>query len=675
MPFLTRIPDIRPYISKFRPRKLLVGVLTHYLAARKMEIRTVTSLKRWSCQDQDLPAPQQIKNIHVYDFDNTLFMSPLPNNQIWSGMAMSQLSRQDGFVNGGWWHDSRILAATGKGLEHEESRAWEGWWNEDIVSLVKLSMRQKDALNVLLTGRSESDFAHLIKRMLASKQLDFDMICLKPEVGPRNQRFPTTMIFKQALLDDLLHTYTAAEELRIYEDRLKHVDLFRSHFDKLNRSLINTVEPSPRMPFKAEVVEVSEVATTLDPVTEIQEVQRMINDHNASVSQGAPTQSGRQCIKRNVRYTGYLLSQSATDLLLSVVRLPSDNNIRVLANSILITSRPCSRPILEKVGGVGNTVRWRVTSVGSFGDKIWGATVKPIPESTRVFTENRPATIVLALRRSARPADVTNIRHWQPLSPEERHEFDTVVGEKVLLQIEEEARAKPQWQRLPWFNSKRKFAGYTDEMDVDPSPASTSGPERFSRLEAPTAPAGHGGLTTHHHHHHHHQHQLPPKPPASYRDENMPPAHHHHHHQHQPQQQQHHRYQQNPSANSRGRGVGRGNRGGGSYRGARGDRGGAGGGGRGRHRGSGAPYSYRSLDDSPMERNHPDTSLSASSYSLDGAGDARRGSDAIGVGIGTGGHNVTVNGNGTPGEVPGPGVMLRYHQDGAPGGIDDMQYN
>ena len=123
---------------------------------------------------------------------------------------MSQLSRQDGFVNGGWWHDSRILAATGKGLEHEESRAWEGWWNEDIVcrllvwigcwaeligsvkvSLVKLSMRQKDALNVLLTGRSESDFAHLIKRMLASKQLDFDMICLKPEVGPRNQRFPS----------------------------------------------------------------------------------------------------------------------------------------------------------------------------------------------------------------------------------------------------------------------------------------------------------------------------------------------------------------------------------------------------------------------------------------------------------------------------------------------------
>jgi len=33
----------------------------------------------------------------------------------------------------GWWHDSRILAATGLGMEAEEQRAWEGHWNEAIV--------------------------------------------------------------------------------------------------------------------------------------------------------------------------------------------------------------------------------------------------------------------------------------------------------------------------------------------------------------------------------------------------------------------------------------------------------------------------------------------------------------------------------------------------------------
>jgi hypothetical protein len=32
---------------------------------------TVTALKRWSCDDRDLPAVNAIKAIHVYDFDNT----------------------------------------------------------------------------------------------------------------------------------------------------------------------------------------------------------------------------------------------------------------------------------------------------------------------------------------------------------------------------------------------------------------------------------------------------------------------------------------------------------------------------------------------------------------------------------------------------------------------------
>lgn len=32
---------------------------------------TPTALKRWSCQDRQLPSVDQIKAIHVYDFDNT----------------------------------------------------------------------------------------------------------------------------------------------------------------------------------------------------------------------------------------------------------------------------------------------------------------------------------------------------------------------------------------------------------------------------------------------------------------------------------------------------------------------------------------------------------------------------------------------------------------------------
>lgn len=37
----------------------------------KAAYHTVTALKRWSCDDKDLPAVSAIKSIHVYDFDNT----------------------------------------------------------------------------------------------------------------------------------------------------------------------------------------------------------------------------------------------------------------------------------------------------------------------------------------------------------------------------------------------------------------------------------------------------------------------------------------------------------------------------------------------------------------------------------------------------------------------------
>lgn len=150
-----------------------------------------------------------------------MFGSPTPNKQIWNGPTIGQLSAPDLFLNGGWWHDSSLLAATGLGIEEEEPRAWKGWWNEQIVTLVELSMQQKDALSVLLTGRSESGFAELIKRMVRSKKLDFDMVCLKPAIGPANQKFKSTMEFKQELLKDIVYTYKNAEEIRVYEDRVK----------------------------------------------------------------------------------------------------------------------------------------------------------------------------------------------------------------------------------------------------------------------------------------------------------------------------------------------------------------------------------------------------------------------------------------------------------------------
>lgn len=89
------------------------------------------------------------------------------------------------------------------------------------VDLVDLSIKQTDALTVLMTGRGEANFADLIKKIVKSKNLVFDMICLKPQVGPSNQTFLSTMKYKQAVLRDLIYTYKDADEIKVYEDRPK----------------------------------------------------------------------------------------------------------------------------------------------------------------------------------------------------------------------------------------------------------------------------------------------------------------------------------------------------------------------------------------------------------------------------------------------------------------------
>ncbi|KAF2267629.1 hypothetical protein CC78DRAFT_530722 [Lojkania enalia] len=425
---------------------------------------TVTSLKRWSCDDKNLPPVADIKAIHVYDFDNTLFASPLPNRQIWNGPTVGELASPDVFLNGGWWHDSSILAATGEGVEKEEPRAWKGWWNESVVSLVELTIQQKDALSVLLTGRSESGFAELIRRIVKSKQLDFDMICLKPAIGPANQKFRSTMEFKQELLKDIVHTYKDAEEIRVYEDRVKHTKGFRDFFFQFNKDLMSGQIPQSRKPFVADVVQVTENATQLDPVSEVAEVQRMINSHNALVKAGdAPLGTTPYQIKKTVFYTGYMIPASMTDKLTSLVKLPQgtpESEIRYLANSILITPKPCPKSILDKVGGIGAKVMWKVTGVSCFENKLWAARVEPVPKSQKFYSENPIPTVVLAIRKGGRPADAGRIVNWQPVPDEQAYMFESVVGEKVLLRIEEEQANESEWESyFPNKSHKRQHEG------------------------------------------------------------------------------------------------------------------------------------------------------------------------------------------------------------------------
>ncbi|KAK4992985.1 hypothetical protein LTR50_000691 [Elasticomyces elasticus] len=463
--------------------------------------RTITSLRRWSCQDKQLPSVEVVKAIHIYDFDNTLFASPLPNKQIWNAATLGHLQALASFANGGWWHDSSILASTGDGVEVEEPRAWDGWWNESIVSLVQLSMQQADTLTVLLTGRSQKGFADLVSRMVKSRSLEFNMVCLKPAVGPNSQRFHSTMAFKQELLKEMVYTYREAEELRIYEDRPNHTKAFRGFFATMNRGLLVKDPPPPRQPITVTVIQVAESVTSLDPVTEVAGVQRMINSHNAAVLNGvAPPKSVPLQIKRTVFYTGYIVSPADTERLIALVQHPpgqkiSENDIRYLANNILITPRPAPKSILDKTDGLGSTMRWRVVGLAAHQSRVWAARVEPVNPSAKVYTENMHPFIVLALGRGAKPHDAERIKNWQPVPSEQALEFETTIGEKILLRVEEERQGEDDWESK--FPVKEVGRKHPREEDFPPlgsdrqPPAKREAPQQRANNE--NRRGGHGG--------------------------------------------------------------------------------------------------------------------------------------------------------------------------------------
>ena len=221
----------------------------------------------------------------------------------------------------------------------------------------------------------------------------------------------------------------------------------------------------------AEVIQVADATTTLDPITETAEVQRMINFHNASLrAQNLPANaaSDRLQLKRTVFFTGYLISPSDTANLVTLVTSSlSDSELRFLANNILITPRPAQKSILDKVGGLGAKQIWQVTGTAVFENKIWAARVTPIPSSASYYTDNPIPVIVLALRKNARPADASRIHNWQPVPSDKQMVFETVVGEKVQLRVEKEIDGEVEFDSLFASSEQRPFVGKRKQAHED----------------------------------------------------------------------------------------------------------------------------------------------------------------------------------------------------------------
>ena len=136
--------------------------------------------------------------IHAYDFDGTLFKSPL---------------RPKWWPNGKtWWTHPKSLDAPCVPEKPDSS-----WWNESVVSEAKQSIANPNVYAVLCTGRPDGigGFRWRVPELLQGKGLHFDKVILNPG-GPDTDRYKA-MVVKQLLI-----RFPEAQALHIWDDKSKN---------------------------------------------------------------------------------------------------------------------------------------------------------------------------------------------------------------------------------------------------------------------------------------------------------------------------------------------------------------------------------------------------------------------------------------------------------------------
>ncbi|KAI9302311.1 hypothetical protein BJ944DRAFT_251607 [Cunninghamella echinulata] len=191
----------------------------------------------------------------VFDFDSTLFLSPLLSSNLWDHHLINAITTEYLF-GPGFWRDIRTLQLANND-NHKETlinTKWDGYWNEMIVEKVKQAMQQPDTLTVLLTGRRAYPFAPLINQMLACKGLFFDILGYRPDPflpnitattddeqqqhdNDNNKRmkdvFLSTMDFKSAFILHLKTKIPSLKEIIMWDDRPSQLPILNQFVNQL----------------------------------------------------------------------------------------------------------------------------------------------------------------------------------------------------------------------------------------------------------------------------------------------------------------------------------------------------------------------------------------------------------------------------------------------------------
>ncbi|KAG2187546.1 hypothetical protein INT44_005235 [Umbelopsis vinacea] len=218
--------------------------------------------------------------LDIFDFDSTLFMSPLMSHIC--SKTLNSIVLAEGAIGPGWWRDINSLTL-GDNTKLQQS-AWDSYWNDEVVEEARRSIEDSNKLTVMLTGRRVHPFGKIITSMLEAKGLQFDIVALRPDpvdlieegtlFNSGIQAFNNTMEFKKTFLLDVMQREPSLRRIVMYDDRKNHVAKFEQWIDQL---VAQGVLDSGK------VFHIVSPPRGFDPGRELACMKRIIDEHNKRV--------------------------------------------------------------------------------------------------------------------------------------------------------------------------------------------------------------------------------------------------------------------------------------------------------------------------------------------------------------------------------------------------------
>ena len=369
------------------------------------------------------------ENLLVFDFDSTLFRSPLPNPKLWSSKLIGKL------ISDCWWfNDERTLSAP-----YIPFIPSNDWWNPDVVAKVDAALKNPMNLVILLTGRNRGKFGERIKELCKMKKdpdIAFHLLLCKelkslPESGVVKE-YMSTFDFKIGVLTEILCQFPSISRIVIYDDRHNHIKLFSEKLDEWkNSSKITDFEMNlvtdmdSTMPHDLETQLVLDLIKTYNDriftctekpelsveLTKLSIEATSCDDVSKSKARKNTISSFRNPIELvdKIEYCAIFLDNESRDLLQTKFSQPP--GWKVKCDHMTVSFGKLNESLVAEMGGLGTKHTIIATHFGIYRDTCVAVKL----DSTRLRSENETMHITLYISQNGSARQSNLITEWQRL--------------------------------------------------------------------------------------------------------------------------------------------------------------------------------------------------------------------------------------------------------------------